>query len=63
MGVDQPVDALALALALLRDDAVQLRVGGREGDEVADEELCRRDLVDAPQPVDAGPQCRPELKW
>ena len=47
MFVDEPADALAVGLALLGDDPVELRVGGREGDEVADDQLRGGDGIDA----------------
>ncbi len=49
MRFDEPVEAIARPLALLHDDAVQLRVLRGELDELPHHQSRDRDVVDAPQ--------------
>ena len=53
MALHEPVHPRSVALALLRDDAMQLRMRRRKGDELAHEQFCHGELVDTAQAVDA----------
>jgi hypothetical protein len=61
MTFDEPIHARPVELALLRDDAVQLRVMRGEEDELPHDEARGRQLVDAAQAVGACAQRVGEL--